>query len=181
MICNLFRYSFELTRDSENYAQYVSLLPGVTDEQRRDGAPVRYYQHQADRVLRDEATTMHIDFAHLSSFNHADPRFMPMVVTKFHQYERDLVSALTKFMDKQAGGAAGMLNAGVNNKQKPLYQVAIFNLPQMSKIRQLRTTGLGRLSAISGTVTRTTDSKPELLIGCFECGECKAIIDNVEQ
>lgn len=84
-------------------------------------------------------------------------------------------------MDKVSGAAAGMMNAGINSKQKPLYQVAIFNLPQMSKIRQLRTTGLGRLSAISGTVTRTTDSKPELLIGSFICKECNSTVDNVEQ
>lgn len=51
----------------------------------------------------------------------------------------------------------------------------------MSKIRQLRTTGLGRLSAISGTVTRTTDSKPELLIGSFICKECTSVVENVEQ
>lgn len=71
-------------------------------------------------MLRDEGTTMHVDFAHLSSFSHADPRFMPTIVTKFHQYERDLVAALGKFMDRQSGAAA-MMQGGVNNKQKPLY------------------------------------------------------------
>ena len=51
----------------------------------------------------------------------------------------------------------------------------------MSKIRALRTTGLGRLSSISGTITRTTDSKPELLVGTFMCKECNSIVENVVQ
>ena len=47
------------------------------------------------------------------------------------------------------------------------YQVAIYNLPQMNKIRELRTLSLGSLMSIYGTVTRTTDAKPELIQGTF--------------
>jgi DNA replication licensing factor MCM6 len=30
-------------------------------------------------------------------------------------------------------------------------------------------------------VTRTTDTKPELIVGTFECQECHAIVRNIEQ
>jgi len=55
-------------------------------------------------------------------------------------------------------------NAG---NKKSYFQIAIYNLPQMNKIRDLRTLNLGRLMSIYGTVTRTTDAKPELLLGTF--------------
>jgi len=51
--------------------------------------------------------------------------------------------------------------------RKSYYAIAIYNLPQLNKIRELRTLNLGRLMAIYGTVTRTTDAKPELILGTF--------------
>ena len=65
--------------------------------------------------------------------------------------------------------------------QKSYFQIAIFNLPSLGKIRELRSAGLGRLGSIYGTVTRTTDTKPELIVGTFECQECHAVVRNVEQ
>lgn len=40
---------------------------------------------------------------------------------------------------------------------------------------------LGRLMSIHGTVTRTTEVKPELLLGTFKCSECGSISESVEQ
>ena len=65
--------------------------------------------------------------------------------------------------------------------QKSYFQIAIFNLPQLGKIRELRSHGLGRLSSVYGTITRTTDTKPELIQGTFVCLECQSIVKNVEQ
>ena len=65
--------------------------------------------------------------------------------------------------------------------KKSYFQVAIYNLPQLGKIRDLRSIGLGRLGAIYGTVTRTTDAKPELIKGTFSCLECNSEVRNVEQ
>ncbi len=50
----------------------------------------------------------------------------------------------------------------------------------MGKIRDLRTLGLGRLQSIYGTVTLTTDAKPELIRGAFVCMECSNIVKKVE-
>jgi DNA replication licensing factor MCM6 len=38
-----------------------------------------------------------------------------------------------------------------------------------------------QLVCISGTVTRTSPVRPELLFGTFECKDCGAIIRDVEQ
>lgn len=35
--------------------------------------------------------------------------------------------------------------------------------------------------SISGTVTRTSEVRPELIWGTFVCGECKTVVRDVEQ
>jgi len=45
-------------------------------------------------------------------------------------------------------------------------------MPTINKIRDLKVSTLGRLMSIHGTVTRTTEVKPELLLGSFKCLEC---------
>ena len=64
--------------------------------------------------------------------------------------------------------------------KKSYYQIAIYNLPQITVIRDLRTLNLGRLMSIYGTVTRTTDAKPELIMGTFRCKACNNYVQNVE-
>ena len=50
-----------------------------------------------------------------------------------------------------------------------LYQVGIYNMGTIGKIRDLKTFSIGKLMSIEGTVTRTTEVKPELQIGSFKC------------
>ena len=51
----------------------------------------------------------------------------------------------------------------------------------MSKIRDLKMSKVGMLCAINGTVTRTSEVRPELLYGVFECKLCNSLSDPVEQ
>lgn len=59
--------------------------------------------------------------------------------------------------------------------------IAIYNFPQVRKLRDLRSDIVGSLIAISGTVTRTSDVRPELLKGCFVCKNCGHQTEDVEQ
>ena len=54
-------------------------------------------------------------------------------------------------------------------------------MPAINKIRDLKVQCLGRLMSIHGTVTRTTEVKPELLEGAFKCQECGEVKTGVEQ
>jgi DNA replication licensing factor MCM6 len=52
----------------------------------------------------------------------------------------------------------------------------------MHKLRELQTTNIGHLIQIQGTVTRTTEVKPELCLGTFKCEECNTVnVDVVQQ
>ena len=55
------------------------------------------------------------------------------------------------------------------------FHVSFFNLPHLCAIRELRTDKIGALASFSGTVTRTTDVRPELLHGVFQCELCQFV------
>ena len=45
----------------------------------------------------------------------------------------------------------------------------------MEKLRDLKTALVGKLTTISGTVTRTSEVRPELLKGSFDCEMCSTV------
>jgi DNA replication licensing factor MCM6 len=49
------------------------------------------------------------------------------------------------------------------------------------RIRDLRSKRIGQLCAISGTVTRTSEVRPELIIGNFTCMDCQTATNGIEQ
>ena len=61
------------------------------------------------------------------------------------------------------------------------FSIAFYNLPLTSGIRDLRMERIGQLISISGTVTRTSEVRPELVSGTFVCEGCRATIADVEQ
>ena len=62
-----------------------------------------------------------------------------------------------------------------------LFTLAFYNLPLISRIRQLRSESIGHLLSISGTATRTSEVRPELYMATFVCENCGNIVANVEQ
>jgi len=47
--------------------------------------------------------------------------------------------------------------------QKKIFYVAFHNLETLGKIRDLKSDKIGHLLSISGTITRTTEVRPELV------------------
>ena len=67
------------------------------------------------------------------------------------------------------------------NLQSREFNVAFYHLPLVSGIRELRTDKIGTLMSISGTVTRTSEVRPELLYGSFICEVCNGLVNDIEQ
>ncbi|KAG8687089.1 MCM DNA helicase complex subunit mcm6, partial [Ceratobasidium sp. 394] len=61
------------------------------------------------------------------------------------------------------------------------FHLAFHSLALVDSLRDMRMGSVGRLSAISGTVTRTSEVRPELLYGVFRCEACRAVAPEVEQ
>jgi DNA replication licensing factor MCM6 len=62
-----------------------------------------------------------------------------------------------------------------------VFSLAFYNLPLVARLRQLRTGQIGKLLSISGTVTRTSEVRPELALGTFLCEGCSTSVHEVEQ
>ena len=96
---------------------------------------------------------------------------MDKLQMEYSRYEPYLRKALTRFL----------VDHGYQVEKRKQFLLAIYNLPQINKIRDLKTNSLGRMMSIQGTVTRTTEVKPELMIGNFLCHECNTESGPVEQ
>ncbi|PHH55601.1 DNA replication licensing factor MCM6 [Ceratocystis fimbriata CBS 114723] len=59
--------------------------------------------------------------------------------------------------------------------------VAFFNMKMTSRLRSLRSSDIGHLMSISGTVTRTSEVRPELSQAAFICEACRSEVLDVEQ
>lgn len=68
-----------------------------------------------------------------------------------------------------------------NQQTDKLFSIAFYNLPLVSRVRSLRAANIGQLLSISGTVTRTSEVRPELSLATFVCEACRAVVPNVEQ
>ena len=68
-----------------------------------------------------------------------------------------------------------------NQQTDKLFTLAFYNLPLISRVRNLRTAQVGKLLSISGTVTRTSEVRPELFLATFTCEGCRTVVPNIEQ
>merc|ERR1719409_862034 len=92
-----------------------------------------------------------------------------------------LNAAVPQLLSKLEGAELQEKVRQAREKDELKFTAAFYDLPTYNGIRDLRTEVLGELVTISGTVTRTTDVKPELLVGTFECNECARKVTGVVQ
>lgn len=83
--------------------------------------------------------------------------------------------------DTGTNNATGSAVSNSVEQTERLFQISFFNLPTVHRIRDIRSEKIGSLLSISGTVTRTSEVRPELFKASFTCNMCRAVVDNVEQ
>lgn len=130
-------------------------------------------------------------------------RFQPFLIKALHnliaKYQPDyfFFHRQANTVSSQASSSVQAANASVSENNPKLdqdirrktrhqqtdklFSLAFYNLPLVSRLRQLRTSQIGKLLSVSGTVTRTSEIRPELSLGTFICEACKSVVPNVEQ
>jgi DNA replication licensing factor MCM6 len=171
----------------------------------------KYYIAQIKGMKKFELSTLYVDFTHLTSLeNHilADAiagqyyRFLPFLTKALHnlvaKYEPEYFVShrLASSASTQPSASLASAYSSVNDnpdlerqirektrhqQTDKLFALAFYNLPLVSRLRQLRTNQIGKLLSVSGTVTRTSEIRPELSLGTFICEGCKTVVTNVEQ
>ncbi|KAF2083730.1 MCM-domain-containing protein [Saccharata proteae CBS 121410] len=191
--------------------RFEEFLEGYTEDPSSSAAPAssvqttdKYYIAQIHGLRLYNLSTLYVDFRHL--LGHGDGvvataianeyyRFLPYMIRALHnliaKYEpqyfrehRQPDSTSTGTNTSVAGNGASQSDASSktpNQQTDKLFSLAFYNLPLVSRVRQLRTTSIGKLLSISGTVTRTSEVRPELSLATFVCEECKTVVPNIEQ
>ncbi|KAH8705439.1 MCM2/3/5 family-domain-containing protein [Talaromyces proteolyticus] len=171
----------------------------------------KYYVAQIKGMAMFELSTLYVDYTHLTSVDNqilADAianqyyRFQPFLIRALHnliaKYEPDyfashrqptsnasqpgssVFAANTSASDTQSGDSA-FKKKTLHQQTDRVFSLAFYNLPLVSRLRQLRTSHIGKLLSISGTVTRTSEIRPELSLGTFICEGCRTPVPNIEQ
>lgn len=90
-------------------------------------------------------------------------------------------SSLLTQGNTETGYATGSGSTKSPEQTERVFQISFYNLPTVHRIRDIRSEKIGSLLSISGTVTRTSEVRPELYKASFTCDMCRAVVDNVEQ
>jgi DNA replication licensing factor MCM6 len=120
------------------------------------------------------ATTLLVDYNHILQY-HAD--LADAILTEFTRFEPFLRKAIHQFVQDQCPE----LTAEADESRPTLYFVAMHNLPLVLPIRHLKTSRIGHLTSVRGTVTRTSEVRPELLEGVFRCNKCGLLSSPIVQ
>ncbi|OUS42720.1 mini-chromosome maintenance protein MCM6 [Ostreococcus tauri] len=166
----------EFEFDAADDADGPLASPGFRDEARRARRLVYVEQLFSDAM--ENKTTLTVDFEHL---NQKDSELaVEAVQANFYMYQPFLHDAVKAFV-RQHRPELVRYAGGVERSREKEFWVKFVNLPRVERLRSLRANNIGQLSSFSGTVTRTSEVRPELLLGCFKCGECNTLVPNVEQ
>ncbi|KAJ9208983.1 hypothetical protein DTO021D3_200 [Paecilomyces variotii] len=171
----------------------------------------KYYIAQIHGMAKFGLSTLYVDFTHLTSMDNqilADAianqyyRFQPFLTKALHnliaKYEPDYFAAHRQASSVTSQASSSVMAANTSVSDNPdlarsirertrhqqtdrVFSLAFYNLPLVSRLRQLRTSQIGKLVSVSGTVTRTSEIRPELSLGTFICEACKTPCTNVEQ
>ncbi|PGH05560.1 minichromosome maintenance protein 6 [Blastomyces parvus] len=165
----------------------------------------KYYIAQIHGLQRYQLSTLYVDFTHLTSLSNqilADAianqyyRFQPYLTKALHnliakyepQYFREhrqinstSSQAATSALAADSSEPDSLAGKTRHQQTDKVFSLAFYNLPLVSRLRQLRTAQIGKLLSISGTVTRTSEVRPELALGTFICESCSTAVEEVEQ
>ena len=164
----------------------------------------KYYINQIHGLRAYNLSTLYVDYQHLLSFQNGNLaeaivagyyRFLPFLTRGLHDLiakhepryfkeHRQPTGSSTQTSSTASNVATGSDSQGdktTNQQTDKLFTLAFYNLPLVSRIRHLRTTAIGQLLSISGTVTRTSEVRPELSLATFTCEACRTAVLDVEQ
>ncbi|KAF9930229.1 MCM DNA helicase complex subunit mcm6 [Mortierella alpina] len=149
------------------------------------GAPRNPYLFQLKMLSNYEGHTIFIDYQDLLIY---DPVLAGAIEDQYYRFLPYLRRAIQNlvwkhnpaysYINTTMGEGATARPAGSMSRE---FAVAFHNVPSYEGIRDLRMSRLGKLMSISGTVTRTSEVRPELVYGTFTCKDCGGVMQNVEQ
>ena len=153
---------------------YEPEAPADGSEQQGSAEGARSYMARKVAEMCEEGTTvLYVEYEHLQD---ANALMADLVRDNYERADGVMRAALQAHV--RAHHEDFLREAHGVDKQ---FFVGVTGLPTIDRLRDLRTEKIGRLVAFSGTVTRTSEVRPELFLGTFRCLECGTTNAGVEQ
>lgn len=131
----------------------------------------------------DKKTTLRVSMSDLEHYSDALGLVIRKNFYRVQPYLQHSVFKVLKSLFPQTYMAVDMVS-DAEDATKALFRdfwVTFYDVGSQKKIRELRTKEIGALLTMSGTVTRTSEVRPELLFGVFRCLECGTLTDPITQ
>ncbi|KAH7657840.1 DNA helicase protein [Dioscorea alata] len=136
-----------------------------------------YYETEIDAMRDKESTTMYVDFTHVMKFNEV---LQKAISEEYLRFEPSLRNACKRFAMEHKSSENRPALVSDDGSFRDI-NIAFYNIPLLKRLRDLTTSEIGKLTSVMGVVTRTSEVRPELLLGTFKCLDCGGVIKNVEQ
>ena len=171
-----FNFSFTISQEEEEYDN-LNIYPDqnrAENEINTSSQPkqIFYYHLQVQKAIRDLSQTIEVDFRHVQQYD-TSSNLVILLITQFFRFLPYLERAVKALFDH--------INQNYVKEHPGSYHISFKNVTEHKKIRQLRSIELGKLISINGTITRSSEVKPELIKGTFICKMCNSAVKNVEQ
>ncbi|KAG0036717.1 MCM DNA helicase complex subunit mcm6 [Podila clonocystis] len=174
------RMGFEDFIEKFDYAQVPNMMGSS-----QGGTHSNPYLQQLRQLSNWDLHTLYVDYQDLLMYDDVLAGAIEDQYYRFLPYLRRAIQNLTwkynpaySYVNTTLGETATIRPTGSMSRE---FSVAFHNVPAHEGIRDLRMTRLGKLMSISGTVTRTSEVRPELVYGTFTCKDCGGVMHNVEQ
>ena len=162
----------------------------VDPEQTDDDWDGKIYLAQIEAMKTYEYSTLYVDYQHLllrengvlaTAILEQYYRFSPFLLKGLHRLLKKYAPSLlhTSLLHNTEETVSETSTSSQANER--VFQISFLNLPTVQRIRDIRSNKIGSLMSILGTVTRTSEVRPELYRACFTCDLCSAVIEGVEQ
>ena len=141
-----------------------------------DDDGTKYYLKELDEMEQTESTTMNIEW------NHLIPGYQDladMIQGDYYRFEPYLRQSIKNFVRENKPNY--IENGDSSSGQEKDFYISFENFDLSFALRELTTSKIGQLCSFSATVTRTTEVRPELVFGTFECLECGKLMKNIGQ
>ena len=137
------------------------------------------YLEQLLALRRTERCSLLVDYYDVANF---EQQLSILLTDHYLRVEPTLAQVVQEVMHsdelRQVMGEADRL---LDARSVPRYFVSVHHLPRHDSIRQLQCGKVGALMSITGTVTRSSQVRPELLEAAFHCNDCNTEQPSVAQ
>lgn len=160
---------------------FLEFLKSFRTKDCKGGAGSEYYTEQMRQVLQTAKRKLSVKWDHLAELDPSSVSFRPAdlqraIRTRFLSVQGSLNAAAYCLMREVQETES---HCSINDNKDIV--VSFFGLPAEYEMQVLRSEGVGRLSVMKGSIIKTSEVQPELVVGSFRCGSCAKEVSSASE